>query len=322
MSCKQDINIDQECYFLTYLEGCEEKRLYPPMQLQENENFVVVYGTLTPNQFSISKDNFDVDLNGENYTDKDRFIAQMSLELNCINDKYSGGGGGGCDLTQVEDFLDTISTTLSGIETKVQTSYNGRRFDLGDSSGNPFPGFPFSIERILIIYAGAGSESVDVTPSAQQLTNTLEVANFLNENVEGLNFDKFKQLDTEIIFSSADKIAGDVLGIQLTLTGAISTLQYTSFVDVAEDNESELSKIRVLLEQIRNNGDAQKFTNWTDRVNKSKTISYYSAASPQNPSGNKNIESITFFESGNAVLKQVFEYDSDDDIVLQGALKP
>jgi len=483
MSCKQDINVDQDCYFLTYLDSCITKRLYPPMQLQENENFVVIYGTLTPNQVSISKDNFDVDLNGENYTDKDRFIPDMLLQINCINDKYSGGGGGGCDLTSVEasltsivnkqnedcdgspqnvqdcltlattlrryinfdsavndftvvgafdivyidnngieqiftdngildqnspfadaaaliaamnglvgcpvnfgllsaldtgstDFaieilegvvpaanvievdgieiggvsLDSIPVTIYPITTgfdfvaqeirnlktdfsalgakidllddKLKPSYNGRSFSLVSSTSTPFGGFPFSIERVNIIYNGGNSETVDISPNGQQLANILDVASFLNEHVEGLTFDKFKQFDFNLIFSNADRIASDVLGFQFTLTGGTGTLQYTTFTDSAEDNESELSKMRVLLEQIRNNSDAEKYSNWTDRVNKSKSIVYYSGVTTGNPSGNKNIESITFFDSGNAVLKQIFEYDLQDDVILQGAIKP
>jgi hypothetical protein len=218
--------------------------------------------------------------------------------------------------------FNALGTKLDSIDNKLKSSYIGRSFSLVASSGTPFGGFPFSIERVNIIYNGGVSETVDIEPSGQQLGDIIDVANLLNEYIEGLNFDKFKQSDFNLIFSNGDKIAADVLGFQFTLTGGAGTLQYTTFTSISEDNESELTEARTLLEQIRNNSDADKYNNWTTRVNKSKVIAYYSGVAVGNPSGNKNIESITFFDSGNPVLKQTFEYDLQDDVILQGAVKP
>lgn len=218
--------------------------------------------------------------------------------------------------------FNALGTKLDSIDNKLKSSYIGRSFSLVASSGTPFSGFPFSIERVNIIYNGGVSETVDIEPSGQQLGDIIDVANLLNEYIEGLNFDKFKQSDFNLIFSNGDKIAADVLGFQFTLTGGAGTLQYTTFTSISEDNESELTEARTLLEQIRNNSDADKYNNWSTRVNKSKVIAYYSGVAAGNPSGNKNIESITFFDSGNPVLKQTFEYDLQDDVILQGAVKP
>ena len=218
--------------------------------------------------------------------------------------------------------FNALGTKLDSIDNKLKSNYIGRSFSLVASSGTPFGGFPFSIERVNIIYNGGVSEAVDIEPSGQQLGDILDVANLLNEYIEGLNFDKFKQTNFNLIFSNGDKIAADVLGFQFTLTGGAGTLQYTTFTSISEDNESELTEARTLLEQIRNNSDADKYNNWTTRVNKSKVIAYYSGVSAGNPSGNKNVESITFFDSGNPVLKQTFEYDLQDDVIFQVAEKP
>ncbi len=260
MSCKQDINIDQECYFLTYLEGCEERRLYPPMQLQENENFVVVYGTLTPNQFSISKDNFDVDLNGENYTDKDRFIAQMSLELNCINDKYSGGGGGGCDLTQVETdlqemignqetIIDELQTLASGVQSIPK--YNGLSFTFNspDSAVGGGLTLPATIGRFSFILRSGETLNYytdAVNPRVQSLQDLCDVFNSQVDLVS-LNILSGNDLVIEEAKLSPNAITA------LTISNDDDS-EASTWIDLTNTNEEldNFSKIRRTLKDIKN----------------------------------------------------------------------
>lgn len=59
--------------------------------------------------------------------------------------------------------------------------------------------------------------------------------------------------------------------------------------------------------------------NWTTIPGNSKEITYYPESSPgsdaDNPSGNKNVESIIYSDSSGVVWTETFTYDSDDDVL-------
>ena len=94
MSCVQTITTDSNCLFLSYLDNCKPAKIYPPLRLYEDRNFVYIDGQ-DSRQISIDKNNFEVELDGTTYTDKSAFITAMNAQILCVNQANCGGGGGG-----------------------------------------------------------------------------------------------------------------------------------------------------------------------------------------------------------------------------------
>ena len=230
------------------------------MQLQENENFVVVYGTLTPNQFSISKDNFDVDLNGENYTDKDLFIAQMSLELNCINDKYSGGGGEGCDLTQVETdlqemignqetIIDELQTLASGVQSIPK--YNGLSFAFNspDSIVGGGLALPATIGRFSFILRSGETLNYYTDAANPRVQSLQDLCDVFNSQVDLVSLNIFSGNNLVIEEAKLSPNAITELTISNDDDSEVSTWINLTNINQELDN---FSKIRRTLKDIKN----------------------------------------------------------------------
>lgn len=100
--CTQTISVDQDCLFLNYLDNCVERRLFPPLRLYQDDNFVYVYGK-DGRQLSWAKD-CPVIINENEYppSNLDDAIAQLLVDMGCVNKSMSGGGGSFDDTNIVE----------------------------------------------------------------------------------------------------------------------------------------------------------------------------------------------------------------------------
>lgn len=91
--CTQTIKTDSDCLFFNFLDNCTETRIYPPLALYENEHFVYIRGRDAV-QISIAKNEFEVELDGSTYKDQSEFLPVMLLQMKCVNESLTGGGGG------------------------------------------------------------------------------------------------------------------------------------------------------------------------------------------------------------------------------------
>lgn len=88
--CLQKISISSENDFLNFLNSCEKDRLYPPLRFYENENFMYIKGA-DKKQASISKSNFQVEIDGILYTNEEDARRQLLFDINKIHNSFDSG---------------------------------------------------------------------------------------------------------------------------------------------------------------------------------------------------------------------------------------
>lgn len=113
--CTQKISVDQDCLFLNYLDNCVEKRLYPPLRLYQDENFVYVYGK-DGRQLSWAKD-CPVIINDQEFSPSnlDDAIVQLLVDVGCVNKSMSGAS---FDDTNIINALNAQNSILADIFAK------------------------------------------------------------------------------------------------------------------------------------------------------------------------------------------------------------
>lgn len=82
--CTQTISISEDFQFLNYLNNCVGDKLYPPLRLDEDENFIWIDGA-DSKKASISKTSFEVEVNGQLYTDLDNARRAMLQDVSKVN---------------------------------------------------------------------------------------------------------------------------------------------------------------------------------------------------------------------------------------------
>ena len=55
--------------------------------------------------------------------------------------------------------------------------------------------------------------------------------------------------------------------------------------------------------------------NWLSVPGRTIEFTYFSAITPENPSGNTNIEKATYYEDNHLLLTNTYEWNADDDPV-------
>lgn len=152
----QNIRTDQDDLFLLYLDNGQDARLFPPMRIEEDANFLKVWGR-DNKIISISKVGFEVIINGTTYNDVEQATAQIAVEIGKIVTRYSGGGGGGVDdVNLVSDGVGInkeatqllVLAEAEEINSNLQAPQIFTYFDLAVSLGTPWPGFPFTVNQI------------------------------------------------------------------------------------------------------------------------------------------------------------------------------
>ena len=85
--CIQTISISSDSNYLNYLNDCEESKLYPPLRLYEDNDFIWIDG-LDSKKASISKVGFSVNIDDLLYTNLDAARLALLSNINAVN--FSG----------------------------------------------------------------------------------------------------------------------------------------------------------------------------------------------------------------------------------------
>lgn len=84
MSCTQNITRGQDNLFIGYLDNCNPASLYPPARLTETDEFYIVKGR-DNTQFSILKQDFEVEIEGDLFTDPNQAIPELLTLIGNVN---------------------------------------------------------------------------------------------------------------------------------------------------------------------------------------------------------------------------------------------
>lgn len=112
------------------------------------------------------------------------------------------------------------------------------------------------------------------------------------------------------LFTSTSNIETNIATIETNVSNIDTNVAAIStYVDELEGFTDE---IEPKLDTLINRADLDT---WDKIAGNSKEFTYYSGVTPENPSGNKNVESILFKTGVTTILTQSFTYDSEDDVI-------
>lgn len=231
------------------------------------------------------------------------------------NSPYTGSAN---DLEPTSNELQTaINNELIQLNSKLEYKSNGYTIDLTTSVNDPWVGFPFILISFQMDFNNVGvpghANQISFNTDAKTISNELELAAVLNEHGYELVFDA-AEAGTALIVKSGNQSAADLVSLSLETDGG--ELQYTSFLPINQERNSSLDYVLERLEQIQLNTEGSTYKDWEyQKGNRSKEITYFTGVTSRNPSGNKNIDKITFKIDTNTVLTQLLDYDIDDDVI-------
>jgi hypothetical protein len=82
--CKQTISAAIDYSYLNYLDNCTDSRLYPPLRLDEDENFIWIDG-MDSKKASISKSNIEANIDGQDYTNLEDIRRALLINISKVN---------------------------------------------------------------------------------------------------------------------------------------------------------------------------------------------------------------------------------------------
>lgn len=161
--CVQTITTEQDCLYLSFLNNCQADRAYPPLRMYENDDFVII-DAADSKQISISKVGFEVDVNGDTYTDPVEAQRQLAVEIQCVNNSRTG----------------TASTAIDQLIQQGECKESVFGFD-DDSAGISFPG-DISDGLIFQYWDGSAWVTYEEDLNGTTVNSIAELATLLNTN--------------------------------------------------------------------------------------------------------------------------------------------
>lgn len=171
--CVQNVSTEQDCLYLNYLNNCVADRIYPPLRMYKNENFLIVDGA-DSKQISAELFEFEMVINGETYLNVEEAQRQLAIEIQCVNNSRTGDA-----VTQLNKIVEQLSQreTLAYI-------------DLNNNTAGGFPVnpdienlFPFTVATITWQKSNL-DVPVNVNFAPEQTVNNMqELADLWNANI-------------------------------------------------------------------------------------------------------------------------------------------
>jgi hypothetical protein len=164
--------------------------------------------------------------------------------------------------------------------------------------------------------------------AADTTTDLAQIFNDLQNDIY------YAALDSEkLYFVPVEDAAGDITEI-LFEDGNEGQMSFPSpYIETTDTPTGALHQLVTLTQELRvflaKSSESLasvdyrlNYSEWTNTIGNSKSFVYYSGVTPENPSGNKNIESITYTEGTTPKIKIEFEYDLTDSLILETAKTP
>jgi len=237
--CLQTIITETDCLYLEFLDNCGPDRAYPPLRMYENDDFVYINAD-DNKQISISKVGFEVDINGVTYEDIDAAMAQLAIEIGCVNSSRTGGSS--ADITDIAEDLDKIVEQLSERST---VEY----IDLTNSQGSPWGGFPMTVNQF------DWSDGTFFPPNGYPITPTIvndvqELVDLWNANVLDNKLEVRNATSVFIVPRSAPVPTDNNGYIQIVAAAPIFTLAYIKVASWGQEPDAENSAVNNIDDKV------------------------------------------------------------------------